>query len=451
MNGELPHPRRILLQQQQRRWKLRVIIVILIIITTLYVYIIGSFYRLTIINDNSIQENYKWFQSMMLGSYNNDLSQSTTSSATTTSATTTSATTEPSHRVAGLSCDVYGGPTSQDAIDEMIYWFDIPSDNQYYISPYSTSTGTTSNSNTNTNTNSKTKSNINNEPPKYLTFEPDEGGWNNIRMAMETTIAMAISMGRILVLPPDMTYYLLWNDQNSSITADIGLNMNNVLNFHHFYHLQSIQDEYNTTLQIITFQEFLIREAMTGQLYDRTTGKASYPPEKNRTDWSGTMLNFQSTLGGRSKLLWEWIRQVTQPLDWSMDHCVAVFPSESGIDAVQRQKSYLQQVLDHDQLKFGNAIRNNNKYKHSQIVQLRVDSYRNRPTPVNASVVDRLAEILVNRKQLCVYNTTLQQSKVLHITGGSTDRYLIHFYAFLFFENYHTDLYIKRFIRDHFR
>jgi hypothetical protein len=28
----------------------------------------------------------------------------------------------------------------------------------------------------------------------YLTFEPDGGGWNNIRMAMETIVALAIAM-----------------------------------------------------------------------------------------------------------------------------------------------------------------------------------------------------------------------------------------------------------------
>ena len=33
---------------------------------------------------------------------------------------------------------------------------------------------------------------------QYLTFEPDEGGWNNIRMAMETAVTMALAMGRIL-------------------------------------------------------------------------------------------------------------------------------------------------------------------------------------------------------------------------------------------------------------
>jgi hypothetical protein len=38
----------------------------------------------------------------------------------------------PPHRVAGLSCQTYGGPTSDEAIQEMIYWYNIPSDSNYY-------------------------------------------------------------------------------------------------------------------------------------------------------------------------------------------------------------------------------------------------------------------------------------------------------------------------------
>ena len=66
------------------------------------------------------------------------------------------------HKLAGLSCALYGGP-SDGLAAEMIYWRDIPKD-ATYESPFA-------------------KHGPN---PKYVTFEPDEGGWNNIRMAMGT-------------------------------------------------------------------------------------------------------------------------------------------------------------------------------------------------------------------------------------------------------------------------
>jgi hypothetical protein len=58
--------------------------------------------------------------------------------------------------LAGLSCEAYGGP-SDAAANEMVYWKDIPSD-AHYKSPY-----------------------YDPKQEKFLTFEPDNGGWNNIR------------------------------------------------------------------------------------------------------------------------------------------------------------------------------------------------------------------------------------------------------------------------------
>lgn len=58
-----------------------------------------------------------------------------------------------------LDCEAHGGP-STDKAAELVYWQDIPEDAQW-VSPFKHPTET-----------------------KYLTFEPDGGGWNNIRMAM---------------------------------------------------------------------------------------------------------------------------------------------------------------------------------------------------------------------------------------------------------------------------
>lgn len=377
------------------------------------------------------------------------------------------------HSVAGLSCQMHGGPTSEEAINEMIYWYNIPSDTNYYLQLLQQHQDTT-------------------EEERYLTFEPDEGGWNNIRMALETTVAMAISMRRTLVLPPDMKYYLLWNeDNNMNKQKQRQRKGKNVMNFDDFFHLESIQQEHQNILRIITMEEFLNRVGMTGQLRSRRspTNEVRYP---NRTNWSSVMNNYESVRKehSMSQVLWDYIRDVTQPLLWDSDRCVAVFPSSSlasneervqdndgpMIDSdTQRQLDYLQQILHNDQVLYGDSLKQlpYQKRRFVRLYQMRQDSYRNHPTPVNATAVERLAEILAHRKQLCIYNQSMhEQYQVLHMTGseshtgngqresgsGATNqhettstRFLIHFYAFLFYENYHTDLFIKRFIRDHLR
>lgn len=321
------------------------------------------------------------------------------------------------HRVAGLVCDSYGGPLTSAATNEMVYWRDIPQDTSFQ-SPFRTQA----------------------TEELFFTFEPDEGGWNNIRMAMETAIAMAVAMGRTLVLPPKMHFYLLWNGANQD---------QNVFDFADFFHLDSVAAEHgNQALKVITLEEFLRRQAMTGQLLDSKTGLPSFPPG-NKTDWRGSVINYQAASSGEGKVLWEWMRSVTTVLPWSYEQCVATFPSRPGKADADGMDAYLAQLKTRDMAIFGG---DGGKSWHS-LWQQRRNSFNSNPAPVNGSATDRLAELLANRRNLCVYTEELQKAKVVHVLGEQRTGYrlLIHFYAYLFFEDWKQDLWIKRFIRDHFR
>jgi hypothetical protein len=315
--------------------------------------------------------------------------------------------------VAGLQCHDHGGPTDSLATEEMVYWRDIPKD-ATFASPFRS---TTSSSQRN----------------QYLTFEPDEGGWNNIRMAMETAVTLALAMGRILVLPPEQNIYLLFDDSHQKKT----------FSFKDFFHLDAVQAE-NAGLEIWTFEQFLEREAMQGRLVQMTTGQISFPPD-NRTNWDGLVRNWDSATAGQGRILWSWVRNVTTHLPWSGSQCVAAFPSTSGAAGVERLEQTIQSVLANDESLPGGQ--GTQKWKQ------RVNSYRNNPTPTNASTALRLAEMLANRQELCIYDETLQQAKILHVKGEERSgfRLLLHFYAFLFFEDWRHDLWMKRFVRDHLR
>lgn len=336
--------------------------------------------------------------------------------------------TEEKHRVAGLTCPAFrllNNLQFEQAQKELVYWRDIPDDSNL-ASPY------------------KCKTPQSNASKKFLTFEPDEGGWNNARMAAETAITMAIAMGRTLVLPPQGTMYLLWETTNTSKKTHFG--------FGDFFHLESLQYEL-AGLEIMTFQEFLEQHVLTGNvLADAKTGEPLKPP-RGRTNWDGSLNNWESGRQGSGQELWQWWRGVSTPLPWQYYECTAVFPKPSGSEDhcnnpdaspyisvtdedEQRMRDYLKQVLQRGS------------------PQMRIRSYDGNPTKVDASPVERLAEIMADRRQLCIYDRSLQDAPVLHAMGqqsDSTTRFLVHFYAFVFMEDWRHDLWLKRLVRDHLR
>jgi hypothetical protein len=312
-----------------------------------------------------------------------------TATRTTKSGSTTSDASTMASKIAGLNCDRFGGP-SEEIAAEMVYWRDIPSDAKFQ-SPYANY----------------------GQNPKYLTFEPDEGGWNNIRMSMETATALAHAMGRILVLPPEQNMYLLNKDKEE----------NNRFTFRDFFPFDAISEEH-PAVEVISMDEFLQREVLSGNFKD-SNGKVVFPPG-NQTIFEGHVRDGQS--------FWNWWRNVTNPPIWDFSRCVAGFAKKPGPGEANKLTKYQNEL-------------------ENEIKKWTVEDYINNPTPVDAPPVNRLREILGHRKRVCVYDEYLQNTKIMHFMGDNDSgaRLLVHFYAFLFFEDWKQDLWTKRYVRDHLR
>lgn len=297
------------------------------------------------------------------------------------------------HSLAGLDCSRWGGPAETQ---DFVYWQDIPADNRH-ISPF----------------HRKRKGHTNKD--EYLTFEPDRGGWNNIRMAMETILALAFAMGRTLVLPPEKELYLLSKKKQTRH----GKSQKTEFSFADFFHMESIHQEHEG-LDIISMEEFLQREAMTGNFMDPQTNQVVFPP-RNRTDFNG-----------EPDEIFAWLRKHAHNVVWKADDCLAVFPTDESKAAEDDMKTIFEQML-----------RDNPQF----------EDYIGKPVPVDAPTLDRLKESRAGRSQMCLYNREMQAAPFLHfpVDHSMSARLLVNPYQFLFFQDYREDLWLKRFIRDHVR
>ena len=282
------------------------------------------------------------------------------------------------HPIAGLSCADHGGP-DDESVSEMVFWSDIPSDSDYKSPFYDTD--------------------------KYITFEPDGGGWNNIRMAYETILVLAHAMGRTLVLPPENKMYLLGKG---------GGDHKKEFSFNDFFHLDSIAMEHEG-FNIITMEEFLIRKGVTGQLKNLETGVAELPPG-GITNWNGK--NMRDIFG--------YLRKVGKyPKGWSPNDCVAAIPSSKGPQAVDELQTMFNDIFA---LNYG-PVPNPEK------------DFVDDPAAVDGETVHRRREMLSPRDKICIYDQELQDQQLLHFKVDHSEkaRMLTHFYSFVFFQDWVSD------------
>ena len=120
--------------------------------------------------------------------------------------------------------------------------------------------------------------------PKYVFFDNDLGGFNNIRMAFEWVVSFAVITGRILVLPPPSGWYLInYGDMKVGAGHEGG-----VSHFSQFFDIDFLNEtfaKYGTT--ILNFTEFVRREGESLNMPEdimRDSG-ASYIQPKGDPRW----------------------------------------------------------------------------------------------------------------------------------------------------------------------
>lgn len=215
---------------------------------------------------------------------------------------------------------------------------------------------------------------------------------------------MAVATGRVLVLPPSQKMYLLGTQS---------------IQFGDFFPLEKMAREH-AGLEIISMKQFL--EETHGQVREIDGGKVALPPN-GRTDWDGDTKSVRMFLN-------PWLQSIAPNPDWNPDRCIAAFPKSTDPE----DSAELKRIFDELQAKLPP-----------------VEDFINHPTPVNETTEERMREFVAQRKELCLYTPALQNAQIIHFNGKKDlgGRLLVHFYAFLFFQDFKADLWMKRFVRDH--
>jgi len=292
-----------------------------------------------------------------------------------------------------LTCPTLTSPTDIQNQADMVYWEDLPLD----VRP------------------SKINSGAEKRETKYVTFEADHGGWNNIRMSMETILAFAVATGRTLVIPPPTGMYLLMNDKQ-----DKG---NNKLEFGDFFNLEQMAGEAEG-FDVISMQEFLEREG--GRMREcKEGGERGEIVELpgGMTDWGGV---------GKLRPLDEYLRKVGFVKKMKTTEEFVIIP-ENLTGNEGEDLRYLTEGL----------VKGN--WNKDQEV------YFGNPVSSKGTAVERIAEFAGGRTSYHVYDTLMDSADVVHFPSSDGYRLLTHFYTFLFFEDTKMDRWVKRFVRDHVR
>ena len=285
-------------------------------------------------------------------------------------------------RHGSISCPEDGGDGRN--MDELAYWNDPQGESDVsFVSPF--------------DPRSSRSDDVDDHRRRYVTFEPDRGGWNNIRMSLEIVMVFAAATGRTLVLPPDTPFYLLSKDGNG---AKAGKKRHH--GFADFLDLENAA--LGKKLSMITMTEFLVREGG-----DDTAGMFELPEGSEGTK----ILNSAEQC--------YYIAKSDRPCDTVYEF----LRSNAHVPDIQGGRHCL--IFDSDQDGGGGGYQN-----LSDSTRRRVDDFCNGRNPV-------------------FFGKELASARLVHFHAGEKQhRLLNHFYAFLFFTDIRVDHYYKHLVRDFF-
>jgi len=253
---------------------------------------------------------------------------------------------------------------------------------------------------------------------KYLVFEPDRGGWNNIRMAAETAIIFAHASGRILVLPPEAKWYLLNSNKDKG---------ENHSDFEDFFDMRKIAE----TVYVISMEQFLQEAAVPGLL------KVPFPGTVPGNPSYGTRP--AAFVEGAPQRLWDYLRESCYHRHWEPGRYHIGFNlAPKGADE-------------------------GNKTEHMNRMSLRGSArsaYASGSYDFNAHVSflpipkrdedQRVKLHASHSRELIVYDAKMHSERAIYFPGdySTSTRILTHFYTYLYWHNHHLEHVYKRLVRD---
>lgn len=211
---------------------------------------------------------------------------------------------------------------------------------------------------------------------------------------------------------------------NISFLKTDGSGKQQALNMEDFFHLHTLNKEVKG-VNIITMEEFLLREAASGH-FNRYASDEKLLPPHNSTEWD-------MGEGPPIEELWEYLNTVGYKADKWNNNCIAAFPKDASGNSIVQEM--MEEILNmEDGRDFPNPL-----------------DYQGRPVPYSAPPQERLREMLAGRRSLCLYDEEMQDATLVHFPSGRQGRPFMQYYSFIFFEDPKHAIWSHRLVRDHLR